>query len=185
MKQLQVARLQEQFTLSLPKVIVDLVIARQAVRDHYRPVHGNRLLFTFDGNLVGDIGEALAVEYFQIELNRPCGEGSDGLAPDGTTVQVKATGTGRGAAFRDTELHAHRLLFFNIDFAHCCASVIYNGLEAPVRAKLSPPWQGQKSLSMAQMRELDGSVRAEDRLPCLPSVRPLRNAPTEPIGDPK
>lgn len=155
----------DEFTLRLPEVIVDLVSARQAVRDHYRPVHDDRLLFTFDGNLVGDIGEALAVKYFQIELNRPGGEGADGLAPDGTSVQVKATGTGRGAAFRDTELHAHRLLFFDIDFKRCRASVIYNGLEAPVRKRLERPWPGQKSVSMARMRELDKFVHAEDRLP--------------------
>lgn len=167
MKEPHSSHLLDKFTLSLPGVIVDLVNARQAMRDHYRPVHGDRLLFTFDGNLVGDIGEALAVEYFQIALNRRCGEGADGLAPDGTTVQIKATGTGRGAVFRDTELHAHRLIFFDIDFAGCRASIIYNGLEGPVRARLKRPWPGQKSVSMAQMRELDKSVRASDRLPCL------------------
>ena len=155
----------DEFTLRLPDVIVGLVSAREAMRDHYRPVHGDRLLFTFDGNLVGDIGEALAVEYFQIQLSRKCGAGADGVAPDGTTVQVKATGTGRGAVFRDTELHAHRLLFFSIDFASCSASVVYNGLEAPVRDRLKRPWPGQRSVSMARMRKLDRCVCAEDRLP--------------------
>ena len=154
------------YTLTLPPVIADLVSAREAMRDHYRTTHGDRLLFTFDGNLVGDIGEALAAEYFKVQLNRRCGEGADGMAPDGTTVQVKATGTGRGAVFRDTELHAHRLLFFDIDFAGCRASVVYNGLEAPVRAKLIRPWGGQKSVSMSQMRALNRSVSQAARLRC-------------------
>lgn len=150
--------------IKLPLVIADLVRARQVMRIHYSAAHGDRLLFTFDGNLVGDIGEALAVEYFVITLNRRCGAGVDGMASDGTTVQIKTTGTGRGAVFRDTELHAERLLFFSIDFDNCLAAVIYNGLEASVRAKLRKPWSGQKSVSMVQMMILYGTVAAEDRL---------------------
>ena len=112
--------------LKLPDVIANLVAACQAVRKHYRAVHGDRLLFTLDGNLVGDIGEALAVKYFGIKLNDRGGEGIDGTASDGRSVQVKTTGTGRGAVFRDTE-HAHYLLFFSVDFAACTASIVYNG----------------------------------------------------------
>ena len=148
--------------LRLPAVIAGLVTACQAVREHYRVVHGDRLLFTLDGNLVGDIGEALAVEYFGITLNERCGEGIDGKA-GGQSVQVKTTGSGRGPAFRDTE-HADHLLFFSVDFAACTASVVYNGPEAPVRAKLPASWAGQKSVSMSQMRALDALVPDADRL---------------------
>ena len=157
--------MQAERTFHLPKVITNLVKAREAMREHYRAAHGDRLSFTFDGNLVGDIGEALAVEYYGVQLSHRGGPGVDGLASDKTTVQVKATGTDRGAAFRDTEVHAHRLLFFSIDFANCRATVIYNGLEAPIRKLLNPPWQGQKAVSMRQMRVLGKSVRYEDRLP--------------------
>ena len=149
--------------LRLPAVIAKLVAACQEVRKHYGVVHGDRLLFTLDGNLVGDIGEALAVEYFGITLNERCGEGIDGTAPDGRSVQVKTTGSGRGPAFRDTE-HADYLLFFSVDFAACTASVVYNGPEAPVRAKLPASWAGQKSVSMSQMRALDALVPDADRL---------------------
>ena len=149
--------------LRLPAVIAKLVAACQEVRKHYGVVHGDRLLFTLDGNLVGDIGEALAVEYFGITLNDRCGEGIDGTAPNGRSVQVKTTGSGRGPAFRDTE-HADHLLFFSVDFAACTASVVYNGPEAPVRAKLPAPWAGQKSVSMSQMRALDAFVPDADRL---------------------
>ncbi|QYE35143.1 hypothetical protein KZX46_20925 [Polymorphobacter sp. PAMC 29334] len=127
------------FSLKPPSVVMELVHAAKVMREHYATLHGNRLLFTFDGNLVGDMGEALAVEYFGMTLDRRCGEGADGFAPDRTTVQVKATGTGRGAVFRDTELHADRLLFFSIDFTNCTATVVYNGMEARVRAKLNRP----------------------------------------------
>ena len=148
--------------LRLPAVIAGLVTACHEVRTHYGVVHGDRLLFTLDGNLVGDIGEALAVEYFGITLNERCGEGIDGKS-GGQSVQVKTTGSGRGPAFRDTE-HAHYLLFFSVDFAACTGSVIYNGPEAPVRAKLPASWAGQKSVSMSQMRALDALVPDADRL---------------------
>ena len=71
--------------LRLPAVIAGLVTACHEVRKHYGVVHGDRLLFTLDGNLVGDIGEALAVEYFGVTLNERCGEGIDGKA--GRTVR--------------------------------------------------------------------------------------------------
>lgn len=151
-------------TLLLPPVVAKLVHARDAMREHYRHVHGERLLFTFDGNLVGDIGEALAVEYYGVVLDRRGCEGSDGTAPDGTTVQVKTTGTSRGAVFRDIPKHADRLLFFSIDFLCCTATVIYNGPEAPVRGKLVRPWSAQKAVSMAQIRALDKNVLPQDRL---------------------
>lgn len=149
--------------LRLPAVIAGLVTACHEVRKHYGVVHGDRLLFTLDGNLVGDIGEALAVEHFDITLNDRCGEGIDGTAPDGRSVQVKTTGSGRGPAFRDTE-HAHYLLFLSVNFAACTASVVYNGTEAPVRSMLPASWAGQKSVSMSQMRALDALVPDADRL---------------------
>lgn len=150
--------------LNLPPVVANLVRAADEMRKHYQTSHGDRLLFTFDGNLVGDIGEALAFEYYGMILSPRCGEGADGRA-QGKTVQVKATGTGGRAMFRDTHSHADHLLFFSIDFSTCSASVIYNGLEAPVRAKLMRPWAGQKAISIAQMRVLDLRVSPQERLP--------------------
>ncbi|PYE40441.1 hypothetical protein DFI02_1164 [Rhizobium sp. PP-F2F-G20b] len=43
----------------LPPVITDLVLARNRLRDHYI---SSGLNFTLDGNLIGDIGEAVAAE---------------------------------------------------------------------------------------------------------------------------
>ena len=86
----------------LPEELGDLVRARNAVRNHYRKALTERgcdveLKFTLDGNLVGDIGEALAVQLFGIRLTSSRStEGVDGYLPDtDKTVQVKSTGTGR------------------------------------------------------------------------------------------
>jgi hypothetical protein len=155
--------IEQNYWFKLPAVIGSLVMAQKAVRAHYNSYENDRLSFTLDGNLVGDIGEALAIEEFGLEIHPPNGEGVDGTA-GGLTVQVKATGTGRGPAFRHTKVDAKHLLFFQIDFESSRARVVYNGPEAAVRALLKAPWVGQKSLSMSQIEKLDRSVLDQDRL---------------------
>lgn len=75
---------------NLPEEIRELLAARNRLRDHYRFAD---LKFTLDGNLVGDIGEAVAAKLFGLRLLKRNGTGIDGEAPDGRTVQVKASGT--------------------------------------------------------------------------------------------
>ena len=73
----------------LPPAIADLVAARNKLRAHYASAG---LKFTLDGNLVGDLGEAIAVELFGLQLvEARSTAGIDGRAPDGRTVQVKAS----------------------------------------------------------------------------------------------
>lgn len=67
-------------TFALPPVITDLVVARNRLRDHYRSA---ALEFTLDGNLIGDIGEAVAAELFGLKLSPRNGTGIDGQASDG------------------------------------------------------------------------------------------------------
>jgi len=147
----------------LPRVIGALVAAQKAVRAHYNNCGNERLTFTLDGNLVGDIGEALAIEEFGLECTTRNSTGVDGMAGK-RKVQVKATGTGRGPAFRHTKTDADQLLFFQIDFENCRARVVYNGPEKAVRVFLNAPWVGQKTLSMSKIEALDRSVCDHDRL---------------------
>lgn len=51
----------------------------------------NRRPFTIDGRLVGDIGEVLAAEEYDVTLNRKLRKGYDGKTSDGRFVDVKAT----------------------------------------------------------------------------------------------
>ena len=77
----------------LPLEVRPLADARIAVRDYYRR-KGLRLEFSFDGNLVGDFGEACAVEEYGMKLvEAKSNAGFDGYTPDGKrTIQVKAKG---------------------------------------------------------------------------------------------
>ncbi|WP_156254874.1 DUF6998 domain-containing protein [Sandarakinorhabdus oryzae] len=153
--------------IELPDVLKNFVSAHEKVKLHYKGVCSERLKFTLDGNFVGDLGEVLAIEYFDLKLGSRNSEGVDGKIGD-RTVQVKATGTRRGPAFRKTKLNADHLLFFEIDFGNSRAHVVYNGPEEPVRALLAARrGNGQKSLSLAAMEKLDLNVQDADRLPML------------------
>jgi hypothetical protein len=145
----------------LPPVITDLVVARNRLRDHYRSA---ALEFTLDGNLIGDIGEAVAAELFGLELSPRNGTGIDGHAPDGRTVQVKATGTNRGPAFRMVDTRADHLLFLAFDLENLKGEVVYNGPEEPVIKFLPTAWVGQKTVSMAQIRRAASMVAEAQRL---------------------
>lgn len=146
----------------LPPVITDLVLARNRLRDHY---HSANLDFTLDGNLIGDIGEAVAAEIFGLKLSPRNGTGIDGHAPDGRSVQVKATGTNRGPAFRMVDTRADHLLFLVFDLENLKGEVVYNGPEALVIKLLPTAWGGQKTVAMAQIRRVDATLSDDQRLP--------------------
>lgn len=157
----------------LPQSIAELVAARNRVRDYYKDLlarggHEVSLEYTLDGNLVGDIGEALAVELFGIKLvSNKSHPGIDGRSPCRKTVQVKATGRGLGPAFRPVETRADHLLFFDLDFDRCKGTVFYNGPEHPVIATLPATWVGQRLVSRSRLRELNEALSDKDRLPMI------------------
>lgn len=160
-------------TFALPPAIADLLEARNKLRRHYEAIlraQGSdvELPFTLDGNLVGDIGEAIATELFGVRLvATKSTEGFDGHALDGRTVQVKATGTKRGPAFRKTETRADHLLFFCLDFENATGSIAYNGPEHYVTHYLPDTFSGQRMVSRAQIRQADLLVQDGERLPRL------------------
>lgn len=160
-------------TFELPPAIARLLEARNSVRQHYEGIlrkQGSQveLKFTLDGNLVGDIGEAIAAELFGVTLvAAKSTEGIDGYAADGRTVQVKATGTKRGPVFRKTETRADHLLFFCLDFENATGTVAYNGPEHYVTRHLPETFSGQRMVSRAQVRRAAEEVQDHEGLPRL------------------
>lgn len=147
--------------LPLSTEISALVHARNALRQQYASSGRD---FTLDGNLVGDLGEALAAEFFGIKLAKRNDAGIDGFTVDKKTVQVKATGKNYGPAFRMVDARADYLLFFAFDFENCKAKVIFNGPEEAVRRLLPERWSGQRRITMARMMHADTTIDDEQRL---------------------
>lgn len=162
----------------LPPDIAELIAARNKVRDHYNTklrAWGSKvdLSFTLDGNLVGDLGEALAVDLFDLLLVEAKSTiAIDGYTPDGRSVQIKATGTGRGPAFRNTETRADHLLFFDLDFETATGEIVFNGPEHYAVASLPSTFEGQRSLTRRQIRAANKLVADDERLP-LRTLHPL------------
>lgn len=146
----------------LPPAIADLIRARDSLREHYGNI---ALKFTLDGNLVGDLGEAIAVELFGVELEkRRSTAGIDGSV-GGRTVQVKATGTGRGPAFRRTETKADHLLFFDLDLERAVGTIVFNGPDRIATQFLPAELKNQRMISACQIRRADEEVLERERLP--------------------
>lgn len=161
----------------LPPEIRPLTDARIAVRDYYRR-KGLDLEFAFDGNLVGDLGEACAVEeYGMILVKARANAGFDGHTSDRKqTVQVKAKGPfSKTIAFSYSKVHADHLLVLELDFDRGIGRAVYNGPERYVREYLpKEPWKGQKQVRLSQLRQAAALVRDDERLPMIRTAAPTR-----------
>lgn len=144
------------------QAVSDFVEAHHRLRMHYA---ATGLAFTLDGKLVGDLAEVIAADLFGLRLCVRRTPGVDGHAPDGRSVQVKATGLPlAGPAFTPGEGFADHLIFLRLDFASATGTVAYNGPEAPVRRLLPPNFTGTKRVRLNQMLATDALVPDADRL---------------------
>ncbi len=146
----------------LPAPIRDIVTARDRLRAIYR---ASGLTFTLDGNLLGDIGEAVAAQLFGLRLADRNALSVDGYAPDGRSVQVKAGASANGPAFRPSDLHADHLIVIRFDLEKFYGEVIYNGPERAVRALLPARFSGQRTVPLNRIKQADAEVEDWARLP--------------------
>lgn len=91
--------------IKLPEAVTALWSAQCALKKQYAHT---KLSFTLDGKLVGDIGEAVAADAFDLILCRPRVKGVDAHTRDGRSVS--AIGQAR-KEFVDVELRVGRRRF--------------------------------------------------------------------------
>ena len=135
-------------TFYLPDAVRQIAHARNNLIRHYSD---SGLSFTPDGKLVGDLGEAVAAQMFDIDIAQQ--KYIDGFARyDRRPVQIKATGRAKGSfLFRScafeamAEIHLIALVFC---WDECTFQVVYNDREHAVRPKFSPGAFGQKALAV-------------------------------------
>jgi hypothetical protein len=149
-------------TFTMVPVVRDFVSAHNGLRQYYKD---SGLAFTLDGKLVGDLAEVIAADLFGLELCRNRTPGVDCHAPDGRSVQVKATGLfSKGPAFTPGEGRADHLIFLRLDFATATGTIAYNGPELPIRRLLPVSFTGTKRASLAAVLAADALVADRDRL---------------------
>lgn len=119
--------------------------------------------FTLDGNLIGDIGEAIAISDFALRKLKTGSKLHDCKTRDGKRVQVKTTqqtvpskGVGLGLTKRSFK---HLLVIQLLDDGY---KILYDGPGRYVNKKR----KGKKSpsLSVKQLGELDAKVKPDERL---------------------
>lgn len=141
-------------TIKLLASIADFVSAHERV---VTELSATGLKFTLDGRLVGDIAEAIAAEEFGLDFPKKRTPGVDLFTrgPNQKSVQVKASGIGKGPAFTPGKGSADFLIFMLIDFKNCQAEIVYNGPEKPVREKLPVNFSGTKRVKLNEIIKLD------------------------------
>jgi hypothetical protein len=121
--------------------------------------------FTPDGNLVGDLGEAVAAELFGLRLAERRGlKAVDAYTSNGQSIQIKASGRGKAVPFTHSEVPADWLLVLVFDYEAEEVEVVYNGPYAPAMARLPTSWVGQRSVSVSHLRRLDEEPTGHPRL---------------------
>lgn len=116
--------------------------------------------FTLDGHLVGSVGEVIAAYMFDLNLLRGSNKGHDATARDGRNVEVKLT-QGKSVSIRHEPDH----LIVLQRRKGTSVSVVFNGPGALAWADAGKKQDnGQRPISLAKLRQLDGSVGVDDRL---------------------
>jgi hypothetical protein len=149
----------------LPAEVTHLIHARNQLRQRYSALG---LRFTLDGNLVGDLGEAIAAELFDLRLVPRGIAAIDAYAPDNRTVQIKATGRGRVLAFTHFHPTAELLIGLVLHFEAEQVEVVYNGPYEDALSRLpADGWQGQKQVPIRRLRLLNEHIDERNRLVAL------------------
>lgn len=159
----------------LPTAVERVVTARKQLREAYayRILNNQKNLeFTFDGKFVGDLGEAIAADHFDLDLDP--GKHIDGYTrcAERKPVQVKATGRQKGGTFqfRESDYLDHdkvHLIAIIIHWDECKYEVVYNGPESLVRPRWNEGEHRAKDVTVSKMRAAQAAIAKSQMLPAV------------------
>jgi hypothetical protein len=137
--------------------IKDLYAARNKLRRAFP-----ELSFTLDGNLVGDIGEAIAIDdYKLISLGKGTKQ-HDFKTQTGEKVQVKATQqTKGGVGLGQEQEHFEHLVVFQI-FEDGTYSILFDGPGGYIDK--AREHKTSASLTVLQLKKLNSEVKTSERI---------------------
>jgi len=153
-------------SITIPDAVKQLLAIVDLLRKTYET---KKKQFTLDGRLVGDIGEILAEEVYDIKLFEELQKHHDATSSDGRLVQIKAT------MQKNLTFPADHIPLYYIGIKiHADGSFqeIFNGPG-------SIAWQAVKnrkltktnlhSVSISRLLKLNAEISAEERIPRRPS----------------
>jgi len=120
--------------------------------------------FTLDGRLVGDIGEVLAAQYYDLELFDGLKKHYDARTSDGRSVQIKAT-MKKSLTFPCDHIPKYYLGIKIHD--NGAITEVFNGpgkIAWEAVKDRQPTKNNLYSISISKLEELDDKVQKEDRV---------------------
>lgn len=131
-----------------------------AVTNHLGELYPGRH-FTPDGHMVGSLGEVVAAEHYGLNLFTASAPVHDAEDPStGRLVQIKATQGKRVALYEEPKYLIVLLIHRDGTFEE-----VYNGPGRRVWETAGKPQKtGQRSVSLAELRELNADVAEGDRI---------------------
>ena len=149
--------------ISIPDAVKELVAIVQRLRAGFP-----KKKFTLDGRLVGDIGEILAEEAYDITLSEGLQRQYDGETSDGRRVQVKAT-MQKSLTFPADHIPDYYLgIQLHSDGSF---SEVFNGPGAQAWQAVKnrkPPKTNLHSVGIRTLADLSSKVAIKDRIPRRP-----------------
>ncbi|MBM4020306.1 MAG: hypothetical protein FJ288_18625 [Planctomycetes bacterium] len=146
--------------MTIPEAVKQLLAIVEALRKAYP-----KKRFTLDGRLVGDIGEVLAEQEYDISLFEDFQKHHDAKASDGRLVQVKAT-MQRSLTFPADHVPDYYLgIQIRQDGSF---REVFNGPGGVAREAVrnrKPTKNNLHSISISALLELSGKVKLADRIP--------------------
>lgn len=152
--------------ITIPEAVKQLLAIVERLRDAYKTQNKQ---FTLDGRLLGDIGEVLAEDAYQIKLFEDLQKHHDATCTDGRLVQIKAT------MKKSLTLPVDHIPLYYIGIQiHSDGSFIevFNGPGAIAWEAVknrSPTKTNLHSVSVSALRKLNTKVTPADRIPKRPT----------------
>jgi len=149
----------------------DRIRVRQLISDVFRITAELQRMtnrkFTPDGHLVGSLGEVIAANAYNLTLEPPSTKACDARDGEGRRIEIKAT-FGKRVGFRhhDDDCQPDHCLVLKLK-QDAEFDEIYNGPMKPILEKLklrSLPSNGQRQISLVQLKALNGQIDDTDRL---------------------
>lgn len=160
--------------ITIPEAVKQLLAIVERLRAAYKEQNKQ---FTLDGRLVGDIGEVLAEEFYDIKLFEDLQKHHDATCSDGRHVQIKAT-MKKSLTFPVDHIPLYYIgiqIHSNGEFTE-----IFNGPGAVA-------WEAVKnrkatktnlhSVSISALSKLNATVKDSDRIPVRSTSRCRRDGP--------
>ena len=145
--------------MEIHRAIKELLVIVEALHERYP-----KKQFTLDGRLVGDLGEILVEQDYELELFNVLEKHYDGITPDGKKVQIKTTMKNSLTFPCD---HTPNFYLGIKIFSDGTYEEIFNGSGELVRERIrnrKPAKNNQHSISLSTLQLLNKTVPDNQRI---------------------